>query len=202
VRNLAAEGLSERARLTGDVMYDAYLVFREAARRHEAAARWKRGEFALATIHRAENTDDAARLDAILEALDAIAESLCPVVLPLHPRTRKVLEERGRRPRSVTVVEPLSYLEMLLLESRARFVLTDSGGVQKEAYFARVPCITLRDETEWVETLENGCNTLAGAHTESIVAAARNTAGAGPWTPVYGHGDAGRKTLAALLDRI
>jgi UDP-GlcNAc3NAcA epimerase len=202
VRNLAAEGLSERARLTGDVMYDAYLVFREAAGRHEAVARWKRGEFALATIHRAENTDDAARLDAILEALDAIAESLCPVVLPLHPRTKKVLEERDRRPRSVTVVEPLSYLEMLLLESRARFVLTDSGGVQKEAYFARVPCITLRDETEWVETLENGCNTLAGAHTESIVAAARNAAGAGPWTPVYGHGDAGRKTLAALLDRI
>jgi UDP-N-acetylglucosamine 2-epimerase len=93
----------------------------------------------------------------------------------------------------------MSYLDMILLESRARMILTDSGGVQKEAYFAQVPCITLRDETEWVETLENQCNVLVGAHEEHIVEAATRTYSAGPWTAVYGTGHAGEAITSALL---
>jgi UDP-GlcNAc3NAcA epimerase len=200
IENLAQEGLSAESVLTGDIMYDAFVVFREIAERRggDVASKWLPGEFALATIHRAENTDDAARLQAILAALEEIAKSICPVVLPLHPRTRKVLDAAGWHPRAVTVTPPLSYFEMLLLEGRARLILTDSGGVQKEAYFAHVPCVTLRDETEWVETLENRCNVLAGAHTARIVEAAMKTSEAGPWTAVYGDGDAGEKMLRAL----
>ena len=201
LRNLAKEGLGGRAVMTGDVMYDAALAFRAVAEsRHPGlAARRAPNSFALATVHRAENTDDAGRLDAILEALATVSREICPVVLPLHPRTRKKLDARGWNPPPELQVErPASYLEMLLLESRARFILTDSGGVQKEAYFANKPCITLREETEWEETLENGCNVLAGADRARIVACARDTASAGPWKAVYGDGAAGAKILRAL----
>jgi UDP-GlcNAc3NAcA epimerase len=200
IRNLEKEGLAERAVMTGDVMYDAALKLRAEAERRggQLAGRWKKGEFALATIHRAENTDEPARLMAIMSALECIAADICPVVLPLHPRTSKTLAAMGWAPRAIEVIRPVSYMEMLLLEGRARLVLTDSGGVQKEAYFAQVPCITLRDETEWVETLENGCNTLAGAVEEYILAAAKAAAGAGPWNNAYGRGDAGTAILNAL----
>jgi UDP-GlcNAc3NAcA epimerase len=200
VTNLKAEGLAAKAVVTGDVMYDAALW---GARKAEATgvfaeSPWQHKPFALATIHRAENTDDPDRLAALLEALEQISTELCPVVLPLHPRTRKVLEQQGWQPRALQLIEPLNYLEMLWKERRARMILTDSGGVQKEAYFMNVPCITLREETEWVETLANNCNTLAGADTAKIVAAARNAASAGPWTLPYGNGDAGIHTIEAL----
>lgn len=183
-------------------MYDAFLLFREVAERRAGAlaSAWRKGEFALATIHRAENTDDPARLEGILEALEEIAESTCPVVLPLHPRTRKTLDDRHWEPRSITVTEPLSYFDMLLLEGRAQLILTDSGGVQKEAYFAEAPCVTLREETEWVETLENDCNILAGSDTRRIIDAAERASNAGPWTAVYGDGNAGGKIIDALRD--
>ena len=199
--NLAKEGLANRAVLTGDVMYDAAIKLRAEAERRGGplADRWKKGEFALATIHRAENTDEPERLHGILKALEHIAGSICPVVLPLHPRTSKKLMELGWTPRAIQVIPPVSYLEMLLLEGRARFILTDSGGVQKEAYFVQVPCITLRDETEWVETLDNGCNTLAGATEKTILAAVEAAdAGAGPWKNAYGDGAAGAAILNAL----
>jgi len=200
IENLKKEGLGAQSVFTGDVMYDAFLIFRGIAewRGGELASKWRVGEFALATIHRAENTDEPARLQAILAALENIAESICPVVLPLHPRTRKVVEATGWQPRAITVTSPLSYFEMLLLEGRAQLILTDSGGVQKEAYFAEAPCVTLREETEWVETLENGCNVLAGADADRIVEAARNASQAGPWTAVYGDGNAGEKMIEAL----
>jgi UDP-GlcNAc3NAcA epimerase len=200
MKNLAEEGLDKRAIITGDVMYDAFLICSGIAEQRGGplAVAWRAGEFALATLHRAENTDDTVRLRAILEGLEQIAESICPLVLPLHPRTRKVLDAINWTPRAITMIAPVSYLEMLLLEGRARMILTDSGGVQKEAYFAKVPCLTLRDETEWVETLANGCNVLTGAETEKIVAGARNAHLAGPWTAVYGDGRAGGKTLEAL----
>ena len=204
IENLQREGLESRAVLTGDVMYDAVLAFRHRAERRGGplAERWRPGAFALATVHRAENTDDRARLRNIMEALDQIATTICPVVLPLHPRTEKRLGEMGWAPRALEVIRPVSYLEMILLQSRARFILTDSGGVQKEAYFAKVPCITLRDETEWLETLENGCNALAGADSRKIQTAVLNaTVQAGPWEAVYGDGRAGLAIIEALLNR-
>jgi UDP-GlcNAc3NAcA epimerase len=202
VDNLRREGLEARAVRTGDVMYDASLFGLALAEQREFAelAAWRTGEFALATLHRAENTDDVARLRALLEALDRVAIEICPVVLPLHPRTRKAMDEslNGWTPRRVRMIPPLSYLEMLQMESRARLVLTDSGGVQKEAYFAARPCITLRDETEWVETLDHGCNALAGCDVERILTAARNSATAGPWSAIYGDGRAGHAILDTL----
>jgi UDP-GlcNAc3NAcA epimerase len=200
VRNLRQEGLEARAVLTGDVMYDAVLASTAAAQRHHSSLtqNWNRGEFCLATVHRAENTDDPARLREIVGALDQIAQTVCPVVWPIHPRTQNRLSDLGLSTGSVTTVGPVSYLEMLLLESRAGFILTDSGGVQKEAYFFKIPCITLRHETEWQETLENGCNVLTDCCREKILHAVSNIGSAGPWTAAYGDGDAGVRILNAL----
>lgn len=197
VKNLEREGLDARAILCGDVMYDAAICYRKRAE-DRGGTTWEPGSFILATIHRAENTDNSIRLRSVLAALDRIARDVCPVVLPLHPRTRKTMMNAGIQPDHVTLISPLSYLEMLLLEGRARFILTDSGGVQKEAYFARVPCVTLREETEWVETLDNGCNVLVGANEQAIVDAVTRPVPAGPWTAVYGNGDAGHRILSAL----
>jgi UDP-GlcNAc3NAcA epimerase len=199
MENLRREGLGERAVQTGDVMYDAAILYRQAAELRGASLdSWRPGEFALATVHRAENTDDAERLRDIAGALDEIARTICPVVWPLHPRTKKRLREMGCPTGAVSTIEPVPYFEMLLLESRARFVLTDSGGVQKEAYFFRVPCITLREETEWVETLENHCNSLAGSCQRTILEATRAIGTAGPWTALYGDGAAGMAMVNAL----
>jgi UDP-GlcNAc3NAcA epimerase len=189
--------------LVGDVMYDAALQFREIAERKVAewADRYPAGAFALATIHRAENTDDPERLMSIVSALEQIAREICPVVLPLHPRTKKMLAGAGWAAKAVSVLPPVSYLEMLVLEGRARFILTDSGGVQREAYFFGRPCITMRDETEWTETLENRCNVLTGADRTRIMAAAAGASAAGPWVAKYGEGNAGSLIASALLGR-
>ena len=198
--NLRKEGLEARAVLTGDVMYEAAVAFRQISesRGGPLAEAWRPGEFALATVHRAENTDDPEKLREIVGALDQIARTISPVVWPVHPRTRKRLADIDCPATAVTMMEPASYFDMLLLEGRARMVLTDSGGVQKEAYFFRVPCITLRDETEWEETLENRCNVLAGAGKSAILAAASGIDRAGPWEAVYGDGKAGEAILEAL----
>jgi UDP-GlcNAc3NAcA epimerase len=202
MENLINEGLGERSVLTGDIMHDAVLIFREIAerKRGDLAGKWRRESFALATVHRAENTDDTARLTDILDALEEISRIICPVLLPLHPRTQARLDRVGWNAQNVTIVRPISYLEMLLLESRARMILTDSGGVQKEAYFVRVPCITLRAETEWIETLENGCNQIAGTDRSCILEAARRIDSAGPWGTPFGKGDAAAAILRALLE--
>lgn len=143
-------------------MYEAALLYRHIAEaRGGALARdWPSRSFALATVHRAENTDDGERLSQIIHALNRISATVCPVLWPVHPRTRKRIREMGCSTSSITTIDPISYLDMLLLEGRARFILTDSGGVQREACFFRVPCITLRDETKWQETLENHCNNV------------------------------------------
>jgi UDP-GlcNAc3NAcA epimerase len=200
VDHLRTEGLADRAVLVGDVMYDAALQFREIAERKVAewGNHYPAGAFALATIHRAENVDDPERLMSIVAALEQISREICPVVLPLHPRTKKMLAGAGWAAQAVSVLPPVSYLEMLVLESYARFILTDSGGVQKEAYFFQRPCITLRDETEWIETLENQCNVLAGADRSRIVAAAAVASAAGPWVAKYGEGNAGSLIASAL----
>lgn len=199
-RNLAREGLGDRTVLSGDIMYDAALYYRQRAEIQSGHPSKQFGpkSFALATIHRAENTDDPSRLRAIFSALESVARETCPVVLPMHPRTRKCVESAGVRLNSISLLPPASYLDMLLLESRARFIITDSGGVQKEAYFAHVPCITTRDETEWVETLENGCNVLVGADLRAIKAAVANAPNAGPWSTPYGSGDSCEVILRAV----
>lgn len=161
VDNLRREGITTGVHAVGDVMYDTTLYAAERAagrsRILETLALKPQG-YAVATLHRAENTDVPARLRSVLAWLEAQAAQT-PVVMPLHPRTRRVLDSVGA-PRGVRIVEPLGYLDMTRLVASACAVYTDSGGLQKEAYFHRVPCVTMRDETEWVETIEAGWNRL------------------------------------------
>lgn len=202
MENLRLEGLGQRAVLTGDVMYDAVLANLKAAESRTAsiAYEWEPRAYALATIHRAENTNDTNRLWLLLSALEQVAAEICPVVLAMHPRTQKIVTGMGWTPRHVVKIPPVSYPDMLLLEKRARIILTDSGGVQKEAYFLRVPCVTLREETEWVETLENSCNVVAGCTDRGrIYESAKRTSSAGPWMNPYGDGDAGMRIAGRLL---
>ena len=164
--NLCREGICpDRIHQVGDVMYDAALYYGAKAEQHSPVLsdfRLVGGEYALATVHRAENTDDLGRLRVICKTLARLTEQL-PVVLPLHPRTRKMLEHHGllKELRQVYVADPIGYLDMLMLEKNARIVLTDSGGVQKEAFFFQRPCVTFRDETEWLELVDLGWNRLA-----------------------------------------
>jgi UDP-GlcNAc3NAcA epimerase len=193
VLNLDREGVSQGVHLIGDVMFDAALAFSVPARKGsvilESLGLVSQG-YCLATVHRAENTDDPERLGGILQGLAMVAATR-PVVLPLHPRTRQCVAAFGLEQvaSSLIVTEPCSFLDMIRLEQEAALILTDSGGVQKEAYFHGVPCVTLRQETEWVETVTSGWNRLAGWRTESIAAAAQ---AAGPGQPIqeYGQGRA------------
>ena len=171
VANLRAEGITEGVYQTGDVMLDATRFFAGQAATHaplSALTPHAAGTYALATIHRAENTDDPIRLAGLFEGLGRLDR---PVVLPLHPRTRARLGDVAVPP-NVELRPPVGYLEMLTLVQHAHTVLTDSGGLQKEAYWLGVPCITLRAETEWVETLGGGWNRLAGADPDAIAEAA------------------------------
>ncbi len=168
VKNLATEGIvGARVALVGDVMYDAALHYGRVAE-SESRVLQRLGlepeAYVLATIHRAENTDDPARLAEILAGLAAVA-SHTPVVLPAHPRTKKALADHvalAKTRDSLRVIDAVGYLDMLMLEKHARAVATDSGGVQKESFFFQVPCVTLREETEWVELVELGWNRLVG----------------------------------------
>lgn len=172
VTNLAREGLTRGVHLVGDVMLDALHAARDRAGSPGELAGLPAGQYLLATIHRAENTDDPALLREIFQGLEALP---LPVVLPAHPRLRTRLERAGltARPERIRLIEPLSYLEMVRALAGARGVLTDSGGLQKEAFWLGVPCITLREETEWIETLANGANRLAGASAARIQETAR-----------------------------
>lgn len=208
VTNLGAEGIGgDRVKLVGDVMYDAVLQFTERAREHcdiATRAGVEAGEYALATLHRAENTDDPWRLRAALTGLAAVAE-VVPVVVPLHPRTRKTCATEGIPVSpSLHLLPPVGYLDMLWLEAHARVVVTDSGGVQKEAFFHQRPCVTLRDETEWVELVDLGWNRLAPPTDPEAVRAAVIAAmegGPGAAAQPYGAGDAARLIVSALLSR-
>ncbi|WP_275395077.1 non-hydrolyzing UDP-N-acetylglucosamine 2-epimerase [Spiribacter vilamensis] len=175
--NLRREGVSEsRIAQVGDVMFDAALFYAERAAERSAILNehgLNKGEYVLATIHRAENTDDPERLGAIMTGLEAAAQER-PVVLPLHPRTRAAMAREGFEPQHIRLIEPVGYLDMVALESNAAVIATDSGGVQKEAYFHGVPCVTLRDETEWVELVEMGWNELAPPGSADIALLLRN----------------------------
>lgn len=175
VQNLNAEGRTDGVHNVGDVMYDAVLKFASFAE-SGATAIDELGlggrDFVLATCHRAENVDDRSRLENILGALADLAHET-PVVLPLHPRTRGRISEFGfeRLASHIRIIEPVSYLNMIQLEQAAKLILTDSGGMQKEAFFFKVPCITMRDETEWTETVALGWNILTGASKPAIMEA-------------------------------
>ena len=205
---LTREGIpQDRIHRVGDVMYDAALFFGDKARRESDVLSRLGLEpegFVLSTVHRAENTDDPDRLRVIFESLGTLAGKI-PVVLPLHPRTRAALERESLLDwahQCVRLVEPVGYLDMVRLEQGARLVVTDSGGVQKEAFFAGTPCVTLRDETEWTELVDLGWNRLASPTEAGTVVSALDAALlAGPGRPAspYGDGDSARQIVNALV---
>ncbi|HEY8150023.1 MAG TPA: UDP-N-acetylglucosamine 2-epimerase (non-hydrolyzing) [Vicinamibacteria bacterium] len=195
VRNLAREGIRHGVHRVGDVMADAVHVWRRRAQRRPRAIEGiAPGAYYLATLHRQENADDPERLAHVLEALSSLRH---PTVLPLHPRTARRMEAVGLKAGGlVRLVPPQPYLEMLRLQAEARAVLTDSGGMQKEAYLLGTPCITLRETTEWVETLRGGANRLTGADPRRIVRAVAAVERKRPrWDPrrTYGDGHAAER---------
>ena len=198
--NLRAESVAGEILVVGDVMVDVAQLLGPRARERTAvleACEVDPGEYLLATAHRAGNVDDPARLERLVELLAAMP---LPVVLPLHPRTRARLEAAGLMDAldGVRLTAPLGYLDFMVLLLHARAVLTDSGGVQKEAYLAGVPCITMRDRTEWTETVETGWNVLVGLDADAALAALeRDPPGVRP--PLYGDGRAGERVVDALL---
>jgi len=209
VDNLAREGVTRGVSNVGDVMYDSVLYnvkLAQAGSTVLARLGLASGEYYLATVHRAENTDDPKRLAGIIEAFSRMDR---PIVLPLHPRTRKTLgaglERLGNK---VRVIDPVPYLDMLMLEANTRMILTDSGGVQKEAYWFNVPCVTLRDQTEWVELVHAGCNKLVGADPAAALAAVRefenNNAQlpANRPTDLYGDGQSAKKIVQTIVNSI
>jgi UDP-N-acetylglucosamine 2-epimerase len=190
VDNLAAEGIAENVHLVGDVMLDvlnwarprSQQVTEQLLKRFGVTPR----SYLLATVHRSENTDSPERLSQILEAFNRVGE---PVIFPIHPRARKVLDRSGiRLAGNVHLIDPVGYVDMVALAGAARMILTDSGGLQKEAYWLRVPCVTLRDETEWVETVDAGWNTLTGSTARSIIEAVQSFWPADSHPPLYGDG--------------
>lgn len=210
VNNLLKEGIDGNRKTAsgahvlkvGDVMYDAvkfYMRSGPPGKDVEATVTRARGSYYLATVHREENTDDFRRLGGIVQALETIAE-MTPVILPLHPRTRKALQKYGLRMDRVTLIDPVGYFDMLSLLDGCKAVFTDSGGLQKEAYFFRKPCITLRDETEWVELVNHGFNTVAGARRDDIIEAEKGLPHMRVdfFAGLYGDGDAGKKIVRAL----
>ena len=193
VWNLAREGISNGVRVVGDVMLDAFQQNLQRARLLDLKPPVS---FVLLTVHRAENVDDREVLGRIMRG---VAGSGCDVIFPAHPRTRRALDDAGIPVgRNVRVIEPVGYLEMLALEESAEVIATDSGGVQKEAYFAGRPCITLRDTTEWTETVEAGWNVLAGTDPEAIAHAIRTFRPSGARPNVFGDGHAAERIVECV----
>lgn len=194
VGHLAAEGITRSVYWVGDVMFDAMLQNRSIARRKSnvlARLDLRPRAYALVTVHRAANTDDPARLGRIVEALNQVSE---PVVFPAHPRTRQALARiNAHFAAHVRLIEPVGYFDMMVLEDNARLIATDSGGVQREAYFLGTPCLTLRDETEWVETVVAGWNKLVAADTGQILDAWFNFVPPDEQPPIFGDGTAGQR---------
>ena len=198
-RHLSAEGIVSGVHVVGDVMADALL---NAARRADASQiliqhQLSPRSYVLATVHRADNTDDGVRLAAILQAFADIGRT---ILFPVHPRTRKAIAAAGLSvPSNVRPCEPLGYLDLVRALRDADLVLTDSGGLQKEAYWLSVPCITLRDETEWVETVETGWNRIVGADRAAIVAAAADGRRPGDHPALYGGDGQATGKLVGLI---
>jgi len=211
IRNLNNEGITQNTHLVGDIMLDTSLFYRQILKDDEAkkisqhrnikglSSDLIHSNFALATVHRAGNTNDSTKLSSIVNAFNKLKTN---IILPLHPRTRKYIDASGLSLNSnVFVIDPIGYLEMLELEMNCNCILIDSGGVQKEAYFMQKPCITLREQTEWVETVESGWNILVGSDQEKIIKAySRLNSEKNEIPLLFGNGNAGSKILSILSD--
>ena len=203
IENLSREGVggAEQAVIrTGDVMLDASLMCRPYAKPPVEVAENREG-FVLATIHRAENTDDPERLRGVFAGLERIHREVAAVVLPLHPRTKAALKREGIEPR-LEAIEPTGFAEMVWLLQHASVVVTDSGGLQKEAYFFETPCVTVRDSTEWTELVDAGVNRLVPPEPHAMVEAACAARGAfiPPAVPLYGDGRSAELIASKLND--
>jgi UDP-GlcNAc3NAcA epimerase len=197
IRNLADEGITEGVHLIGDVMLDVLNWAKQRLDMKPSPILGKLGlsekRYVLATVHRGENTDDPTHLSQIFAALNALNE---PVVLPMHPRTRKMIAKaRCSIHPHIRIIDPIGYLDMVTLSSAARLILTDSGGLQKEAYWLGIPCLTMRSQTEWVETVDAGWNQLVGCDAERIVEAVRSSAAPGHHPVLYGDGFAAERCV-------
>ena len=202
IKNLTKEGIvhtdmpwnpdNKCVALTGDIMYDASLYYRSINKVPNDEK-----DFILLTIHRQENTDNIERLSSIVKAINSL--DTFKFIFPVHPRTTKILAQAGLEfKKHVKLIEPVGYFEMLKLEENCSLVLTDSGGVQKEAFFFQKPCITLRDSTEWVELVEHGWNTIVGANTEKIISAVKNINTPSIYPSLYGNGKTAEKIIEIL----
>ena len=203
VKNLEKEGITKGVHQVGDVMYDAHLHNLELVRNRLSLLSQlgvKKGEYALATVHRAGNTDNQNNMQSILNALGALRTK---VIFPVHPRTRRMINEWGNAINSnISLIEPLGPLDILQLQENASCILTDSGGMQKEAYLLGVRCITLREETEWVETVSTGWNKLAGVNAQSIQNLFEKWQPEGERPFLYGDGHAAEKIRQILLKEL
>ncbi len=201
VENLRREGITRGVHRVGDVMYDALLHNLVLAHKRSTilqALSLEKGAYALATVHRAANTDDPARMAAVLGAFGSLSMQ---VVFPVHPRTRKMIQERNLLVSgNVRMIEPVGHFDVLVLQENADCVLTDSGGMQKEAYLVGVRCITLREETEWVETVQAGWNKLTGVDADAIRAAFESWHPSGERPALYGDGKAAEE-ICRILSR-
>jgi UDP-GlcNAc3NAcA epimerase len=203
-KNLAREGIVAGVLNVGDIMYDVALHYRDIARnKSDALTRLglTSGQYILSTVHRAENTDVPERLEQICAGIGELARHI-RVVLPLHPRTRNIIREKGLQHALglATIVDPLPFLDMIRLQTEARAIVTDSGGIQKEAYFYGVPCVTVRDQTEWTETVDAGWNRLVQPNAVKIADLALSVkAPLDPVPGIYGDGDAARRIGEDLL---
>jgi UDP-GlcNAc3NAcA epimerase len=206
VENLRSEGIKKGVHLVGDLMYDAVLQYgriAEAKSRVLQMLELTTSHYALATVHRAENTDSADQLQIIVDGLKKVARSI-QVIFPVHPRTRNAALRFGisLQAPGLRLVDPMGYLDMMMLQKHARAIITDSGGVQKEAFFHKVPCVTLRRETEWTELLSSGWNRLAPpVNAETVVtgvaAALASTPNAG--NHLFGEGGSAERMADILL---
>ncbi|OIB56110.1 non-hydrolyzing UDP-N-acetylglucosamine 2-epimerase [Natrialba sp. SSL1] len=202
---LEQEGITEGVHVVGDVMYDAILWARDVAETESDVLERvgiEEGDFILSTVHRAGNTDDPDRLESIV---DALSNAPFPVVLPVHPRTENRLREYGMWERATSeleVIDPVGYLDFVRLIDASERVATDSGGVQKEAFYLDTPCVTMRDETEWIETMESGWNVLVGADREQIEKELRVNRYLEEKPTPYGDGTAAEAIVAVLTEYI
>jgi len=206
VQQLSSEGINNHVHFVGDTMYEAVMGYTDKAARNTRILKdlqLESKEYILATVHRPQNTDCTESLKQIL---DALAQIDLKVIFPVHPRTRKIITESLPGDyfsnKHVKFIDPVGYLEMLLLQQNARVVITDSGGMQKEAYFLGVPCVTLRDETEWMETVNAGWNILAGNKTTAILEAVKNASPGTPQRDEFGDGNASQKIVDILINSL